>query len=306
MAERQQSGARADGAQAPTGAGRNKRRLQTVATFTTLYLVVEVIGGLVTGSLALLADAGHMLTDVGALVLALIAIRFAERPVTPDRSYGYARAEILAALANAVVLIVISVYIIFEAYQRFRNPPKVATGAMLVVGAVGLVVNLTGALILRRGAGESLNMKGAYFEVVSDMLTSLGVLLAAAVMAFTGWYYADPIVSAGIGLFILPRTWKLLREAIGILLEGTPADVDPDAVRRTLAGTAGVLGVHDLHIWTLTSGMNALSVHVIVDDDAAFANVIDAARERVTASHAVHHLTIQVEPRGLGHGQTHP
>ena len=309
MTARDQRGLPAGAAQrepaASTPAGRNKRRLQAVVAFTTLYLVVEVVGGIVTGSLALLADAGHMLTDVGALVLALIAIRFAERPATPDRSYGYARAEILAALVNAVVLILISVYIVYEAYRRFQNPPEVATGAMLIVGAVGLGVNLAGALILRRGATESLNMKGAYFEVISDMLTSVGVLVAAGIMALTGWYYADPIVSAGIGLFILPRTWRLLREAIAILLEGTPADVDPDAVRRTLASTAGVLGVHDLHIWALTSGMNALSVHVVVEDGTTWADVVEGVRERVTASHAVHHLTVQVEPRGVGHSETH-
>lgn len=292
-------------ASTPTAAGRNKRRLQIVVGFTTCYLVAEVVGGLLTKSLALLADAGHMLTDVGGLALALLAIRFAERPATPDRTYGYYRTEILAALANAVVLIVISLYILYEAYQRFRNPPAVASGAMLVVAAIGLAVNLAGVFILREGSGESLNMRGAYFEVISDMLTSIGVIVAGLIMLTTGWYYADPLLSAGIGLFILPRTWRLLREAVGVLLEGTPADVDVAAVRRTLAETPGVTAVHDLHVWALTSGTNALSAHVVAAEGAAYGDVLTAVTTRVTAGHKVAHVTVQVEPPGWERGETH-
>jgi len=194
---------------AHTPAGRNKRRLAIVLGLTTLYLIAEVVGGLLTGSLALLADAGHMLTDVAGLGLALLAIRFAERPATPERTYGFYRVEILAALANAVILIFISFYILYEAYGRFMNPPEVESKVMLLIAGIGLVINVVGILVLRAGASESLNMKGAYFEVLSDLLTSVGVIIAGLIMLTTGWYYADPLLSAGLGLFILPRTWML-------------------------------------------------------------------------------------------------
>lgn len=288
---------------AGTAAGRNKGRLAVVLGLTTVYLVAEVIGGLLTGSLALLADAGHMLTDVAGLALALLAIWFARRPATPERTYGYYRAEILAALANAVVLFGISFYILYEAYRRFLNPPEVASGWMLAVAAVGLAVNLVGMVILRSGASESLNMKGAYFEVLSDMLTSIGVIAAGAIMWATGWYYADPLFSAGIGLFILPRTWKLLKDAVHVLLEGTPSDVNLAAVREAIGGTAGVAGVHDLHAWSLTSGSNALSAHVILEDGAEPDAVLAGVRRRIVGAFPIAHTTIQVEPPGFAEGE---
>ncbi|HVQ39764.1 MAG TPA: cation diffusion facilitator family transporter, partial [Pyrinomonadaceae bacterium] len=249
-----------------TPAGRNKQRLAIVLALTTTYLVAEVVGGLLTGSLALLADAGHMLTDVAGLCLALMAIQFAERPATPERTYGFYRVEILAALANALVLIGISIYILYEAYHRFRNPPEVQSKAMLAVASVGLLINLVGIYLLRAASKESLNMKGAYYEVFSDLLTSIGVIAAALVMLTTGWYYADPLISAGIGLFILPRTWMLLRDAVGVLLEGTPTDVNLAALREAIGNVAGVASVHDLHVWSLTSGVNAMSVHTVLAD----------------------------------------
>lgn len=295
-----------NGGSAPaTAAGRNQRSLAIVFGFTGLYLVVEVIGGIVTGSLALLADAGHMLTDVAGLGLALMAIRFAARPATPKRTYGYYRAEILAALANALVLIFISLYILYEAYQRFRTPPEVASGGVLVVASVGLVVNLVGMKLLRGASGESLNMKGAYFEVLSDMLTSIGVIIAGVIMLTTGWYLADPLISAGIGLFILPRTWTLLREATGVLLEGTPADVDIAAVRQTLLSVPGVVSVHDLHAWTLTSGTNALSAHVEAGAGIPYAQLLRALHETVSAAHSFAHVTIQIETPSWEAGSTH-
>ena len=199
-------------------ASTNKRSLALVFGLTLLYLIAEVVGGILTHSLALLADAGHMLTDVAGLGLALFAIRFAERPATPERTYGFYRVEILAALTNAVVLIGISLYILYEAWQRFKHPPEVESKGMLLVAVIGLVVNMAGIFILRKGSKESLNMKGAYFEVLSDMLTSVGVIIAGVIMLTTGWYYADPLISAGIGLFIFPRTWALLKEAVGVLL----------------------------------------------------------------------------------------
>ena len=290
---------------AASAAGQNRRRLQIVLGLTSAYLLAEVAGGLLTHSLALLADAGHMLTDVGGLGLALFAIKFGERPATPERTYGYYRMEILAALANAVVLIGVSIYILFEAYERFRNPPGVASKAMMAVAVVGLAVNVAGALLLRTGSSLSLNMKGAYFEVISDLLTSIGVLIAGIVMWTTGWYYADPLVSAGIGLFILPRTWKLLRDAIGILLEGTPANVNLATVRERIASVPGVDGVHDLHVWTITSGMNALSVHVVLADDASHDEVLSHVQRTVTEELSIGHATVQVEKKGCEAVETH-
>lgn len=283
---------------AGTAAGRNKGRLAVVLGLTTVYLVAEVVGGLLTGSLALLADAGHMMTDVAGLGMALLAIWFGARPATPERTYGYYRAEILAALANAVVLFGISFYILYEAYLRFLDPPKVESGWMLVVAAIGLVVNLIGMGILRAGSTESLNMKGAYFEVLSDMLTSIGVIAAGAIMWTTGWYYADPLFSAGIGLFILPRTWKLLKDAVHVLLEGTPSDVNLAAVRQTIVGTDGVAAVHDLHAWSFTSGSNALSAHVSLAEGADHVAVLGGVTRRIAEGFPISHTTIQVEPRG--------
>ena len=281
------------------------RRLGVVLALTTVYLIAEVAAGFLTGSLALLADAGHMLTDAGGLALALFAMRMAERKATPAHTYGFYRAEILAAVVNAVVLIGVSLYVLYEAYERFRDPPAVATGPMLLVALVGLAVNATGALLLRSRAKESLNMRGAYFEVVSDLVTSLGVIVAAVVMSATGWYYADPLISAGIGLFILPRTWTLLREAIGVLLEGAPAGVNVAALREAIGSVAGVNDVHDLHVWSLTSGRNALSAHVVLDDTESHDRVRDAVCQVVRARFPITHLTVQVESVTCGDVEVH-
>jgi cobalt-zinc-cadmium efflux system protein len=237
--------------------------------------------------------------------LALLAIQFAERPATPERTYGFYRVEILAALTNAVVLIGISLYILYEAYQRFRNPPEVQSGVMLGVASMGLVINLVGIRVLRAASEESLNMKGAYFEVLSDLLTSVGVIVAAIVMLTTGWYYADPIISAGIGLFILPRTWMLLKDAVGVLLEGTPSDVNLTTLRESIASVPGVASVHDLHVWSLTSGVNAMSVHTVLADHALHDEVLAAVQKRVTLDFKIGHATVQVECKGCGAYETH-
>lgn len=286
-------------------ASKNKGRLKFVLGFTLLYLIVEVIGGIMTKSLALLADAGHMLTDVGGLALALIAINYAERKATGQRTYGYYRAEILAALANAVVLIFISVYILYEAYLRFLDPPKVESKDMMLVAVVGLLVNIAGMLILRKSSGESLNMKGAYFEVLSDMLTSVGVIVAGVIMLTTGWYYADPLLSAGIGLFILPRTWMLLKESISILLEGTPKEVDIVELRRTMLQVEGVADLHDLHVWVLTSGVNAMTAHVILKKGAATKLVLQTLQEHIKNNFKIAHTTLQLEEPGFIEEPTH-
>lgn len=290
---------------AHSAAGANKKRLAIVFGLTTAYLIAEVIGGLMTHSLALLADAGHMLTDVAGLGLALLAIRFAERPATPERTYGYYRVEILAALTNAVVLIGISIYILFEAYERFLEPPQIESGTMLFVAAIGLVINIAGMLILRKGSQESLNMKGAYFEVLSDMLTSIGVIVAAGIMLTTGWYYADPIISAGIGLFILPRTWMLLCEAVGILLEGTPSGINLPAIREVVGRLQGVKEMHDLHVWTLTSGMHAMSAHVVVVDTSVHDAVLTAVHDTITSNFDIAHVTVQIENSGWRECEAH-
>ncbi|MBI1762415.1 MAG: cation transporter [Acidobacteria bacterium] len=283
----------------------NNKKLAFVFGLTLFYLIAEVIGGFLTHSLALLADAGHMLTDVAGLGLALFAIKFAERPATPERTYGFYRVEILAAVINAVVLLGISLFVLYEAFERFRNPPQVESKAMLLVAVFGLVVNIAGFLILREGSQASLNMRGAYFEVLSDMLTSIGVIIAGAVMWATGWYYADPLISAGIGLFIFPRTWVLLKEAVGVLLEGVPAEVNLTALREAIGKVAGVAGVHDLHVWSLTSGVNALSVHTVLADGAKHDEVLAAVRECVTHDFKIAHATVQVESKGCAEHETH-
>ena len=278
---------------------RNKKKLITVLLLTGSYLLAEVIGGILTKSLALLADAGHMLTDVGGLALSLFAITLTQRKASPQKTYGYYRAEILAALTNAVVLIGISFYILYEAYQRFKNPPEVSSKIMLVVAAVGLVVNVVGMMILRKGSKESLNMKGAYFEVLSDMLTSIGVIIAGIIMLTTGWYYADPLLSACIGLFILPRTWILLKDAVGVLLEGTPSDVNVADLQDAIKKIDGVKDVHDLHVWALTSGMNAMSAHVAISQGISPKSILEKIQELIKANFKIAHTTVQIEELGF-------
>lgn len=287
-----------------SGRAGNERALTKALVLTSLYLVAEIIGGIATGSLALLADAGHMLTDVGGLGLALFAAKLTKRPPTLERSFGYYRAEVLAAAVNAVVLLGISGIVLFEAYRRFFDPPEVQTGVMLLVAVIGLAVNAV-SLFALHGHHTGLNVKGAYFEVLSDLITSVGVIAAAGVMAITGWYYIDPIISAAIGLFIVPRTWLLLRDAVGVLLEGTPADVDVAALRTALSELDGVIGVHDLHVWALTSGVNALSVHVAVADDGSAARWLRAVETCARNQFQIEHVTVQIEPPTFHCGETH-
>lgn len=281
-----------------SGSQRNKNRLIIVLIMTVTYLAAEVVGGLLTGSLALLADAGHMLADVGGLALALLAIHFGERPATPERTYGYYRFEILAAVANSIMLIGVSLFILWEAYRRFQDPPEISSGAMLLVAFVGLLVNIVSVIVLRHSSGQSLNMAGAYYEVLSDLLTSVGVIVAALIMMTTGWYYADPIFSAAIGLVILPRTWRLLKEGIGVLLEGTPSDVNLTAVRESLLEIPGVLDVHDLHAWSLTSGVNACSAHLTIRDANSQQEILANARRVLKQKHSLEHSTLELEQPG--------
>jgi cobalt-zinc-cadmium efflux system protein len=282
-----------------TAAAKHAGRLAWALGLTSAYMIAEVVGGLITGSLALIADAAHMLTDAGGLALALIAIRFAQREATPQRTYGYLRMEILSALANAVVLLLLTVYILYEAVQRFLAPPEVLSGPMLIVATIGLGVNLISMRLLAGGSSESLNVKGAYFEVLSDMLGSVGVIVAALLIMWKGWTLADPIIGAGIGLFIVPRTWNLLRQATHILMEGTPPEIDMDTLERELAGIDGVMAMHDLHVWTITSGFDALSCHLVVRDMDNNVAILREARKRMKASFNIDHVTIQIEDEAL-------
>jgi len=279
---------------------RSRGRLSAVLALTLAFLVVEVVAGFVTGSLALLADAGHMLTDVAGLMLALLAMKIAERPASPRRTFGYHRAEVLAALTNGVLLLGVAGYILVEAWERFRDPRPVPSGTVLLVAGVGLLVNVAGALLLRSGATTSLNLRGAYNEVVADALSSIGVIVGAAVMGATGFYRVDTLVAVAIALFVLPRTWALLREALHVLLEGTPREVDLAALRLAMEGVPGVKTVHDLHVWTLTSGVHALSAHAILHEGATHGQVLGDLRSRVTAGFPITHVTVQLEERCCG------
>jgi cobalt-zinc-cadmium efflux system protein len=278
----------------------SRRRLSLVLALTSAFLLIEVAAGIVTGSLALLADAGHMLTDVAGLVLALLAMKLAERPPSPRRTFGYHRAEILAALINAVLLLGVAGYILREAFERFRDPHPVPSGTVLVVAAAGLLVNVAGALLLRTGSRSSLNLRGAYNEVVADALSSIGVIVGAAVMGVTGLYRLDTLVAVAIALFVLPRSWALLRETLHVLLEGTPREVDLAALRSAMEGVPGVKTVHDLHVWTLTSGVHALSAHAILQEGATHGQVLGDLRSRVTAGFPITHVTVQLEERCCG------
>ena len=243
---------------------KNRRALGWALALTATYTVVEVVGGILTGSLALLADAAHMLSDNVSLGLALFAIWLASKPATPDKSFGYRRAEILAALANGVTLVALSIWIFIEAARRFSDPQDVVGGWMLGIAVIGLGVNLGAAAILHRGRTDSLNVEAAFRHVLADLLGSVGVIAAAVVIVTTGWQRADPTVSVIIGLLVLASSWTILRDATRILLEAAPADVDVPEVGRRLSEHTGVRNVHDLHVWTITSGFPALSAHVLV------------------------------------------
>ncbi len=283
------------------------RALAIALGITLAFLIVEVIGALVTNSLALLADAGHMLTDVAALALALFAGWLARRPATPERSFGFRRAEVLAALVNGATLVAISFYIFWEAFQRLGEPPEIDSGPMLAVAIAGLVANAASAWVLSRGGGHQhdLNTRGAFLHVIGDLLGSVGAIVAALIMLATGWYLADPLLSGGIGLLILWSSWRLLRESVDVLLESTPQNIDPVEVRSVMVTVPGVHGVHDLHIWTVTSGLIALSAHVECDREREWNDLLVDLTERLHARFGIAHTTLQPEmgtlPGALAH-----
>ena len=277
----------------PTDAG-HARALWFALGLTTTFLIAEVIGGLVTGSLALISDAAHMFTDSAALAISLVAIRLSQRAADGKRTFGYHRFEILAAAFNALLLFGVAGYILYEAYRRWTQPTEVQSGWMLAIATLGLVVNLISMRLLSSGKDASLNVKGAYLEVWSDMLGSVGVIAAAAVIWFTGWVWVDSIIAVLIGLWVVPRTWVLLRDSLNILLEGVPADVDLEKIRAALAALPGVDSQHDLHVWALTSGKSSLTVHLVSMLADPIALTI-AARDLLEEQFGLHHTTVQVE-----------
>jgi len=287
-----------------TATGRHRRRLVLVLVMTLSVVGVQVVGGLASGSLALLADAGHMLTDATGVAIALIASVLAARPATSARTFGLQRAEVLAALANAVLLAALAVWVIVEAVGRWNDPPEVGSGVMLVVALVGAGANVVSLLALRGARDESLNVRGAYLEVLGDLVGSIAVIIAAVVIATTGYARADVIASVGIGLFILPRAWGLLRDVLDVLLEAAPKGLDLDVVREHIRQTPGVVDVHDLHAWTITSGVPVLSAHVVVDQDCIDGGRTGQVLDQLGACLGEHfetdHCTFQVEL--VGHG----
>lgn len=277
---------------------KHERPLWIAFGLTAFVLLVEVAGALLSNSLALLSDAAHMLTDVTALGVSLFAVRLSRRPADARRSYGYARMEAIGALVNGGLLFLVAGYILWEAVQRFRSPQEVASTFMLAVACVGLVANLVSMKLLAAGAGESLNVKGAYLEVWSDMLGSLGVIIAAVLIHFTGWSWVDPVVAVLLGLWVLPRTWILLRQAIHVLMQGVPPGMDVDAVRTAILKVPGVAAVHDLHVWALGSREPILTAHVVLDETGGDADAVRAQVAGVLdAGFAIEHATLQMEAR---------
>ena len=289
-----------------SGAIRHERPLWWAFGLTTVFLVAEVVGGLMTNSLALLSDAAHMATDVIALTISLIAVRLSRRPPDAKRTYGYARLEAIGALINGGMLFLVAGYILWEAVGRFRAPPPVASTGMLVIAALGLAVNLISMRLLKAGSGESLNVKGAYLEVWADMLGSLGVIVGAVIIMATNWTLADPIIAVLIGLWVLPRTWTLVREAGQVLMQGAPHGLNVDTVRDLMLAHPGVQTVHDLHIWALGSKEPILTAHVVVADPAQSAeSVRRSLLAALDVSFGIEHATLQVEGADAGEGEQH-
>jgi cobalt-zinc-cadmium efflux system protein len=285
-----------------TATGRYRQTLMTVLALTTLIAVAEVIGAVITGSLVLFADAAHMAADAAGLGLSLLAAFVAARPATDRRTFGYARAEILAAMANSVLLLAMAGFILYEAIRRLVSPAEVGSGLLIVFGVIALAANAVSLLLLRRGQAQSLNLRGAFLEVASDTLGAAAVIVTGVIIATTGFTRADPIASLAVGLLILPRTWRLLRETVDVLLEATPRGMDVNEVRRHMTTLNGVRDVHELHAWTITSGLPVLSAHVVVDpeffDEGRCFSMLDRLQDCLRGHFDVEHSTFQIEPAG--------
>jgi cobalt-zinc-cadmium efflux system protein len=283
----------------------NKKGLLIALIITGGIMFLEFFGGLLTNSLALLSDSGHMLSDTASLALSLIAMIFAVKPASSKNSYGFYRFEVMAALFNGVTLFVIAGFIIWEAYHRFFEPPVVASGSMMIIAAVGLLANLVSAWALMRKSNvkDNLNVRSAYLHVIGDALGSVGAIIAGLIMQLFSWYAADPIISVLVALLILKGAWGVLKHAFHILMEGTPSSVNIDQVRQSLLSISGVADVHDLHIWTITSGMDALSCHVLIEDDSNAQEVLQRAVHLVEEKFNIKHATVQIETAELQHGE---
>jgi cobalt-zinc-cadmium efflux system protein len=280
----------------------NRRRLGVVLALVASYMVAEAVGGWLAGSLALLADAGHMLSDAAALALALFASWITTRPATPQRTFGYHRTEILAALANGVTLVAISLVIFVEAFERIRDPQPVQGALVMGIALGGLLVNGIGMWVLHGGRDDNLNVRGAWLHMLGDALGSVGAVVGGALVYFRGWTWVDPVVSVLIGLLVIYSSWGLLRESVSVLLEGTPSHIDLHEVRSAMLQVPDVEAVHDLHVWTITSGMEAMSGHVIVADPGErrpSADILADLHRMLHDRFGLHHLTIQLEPRGF-------
>lgn len=278
------------------------RKSLTIAMFvTTVILAAELVGGIVANSLALLSDAAHMFSDVGALALSVLAIWFAGKPASLTRTYGFYRAEVLAALINAVTLVVVSLYIFWEAYQRFRYPQEVQSGLMMVIACIGLLANLISAWVLTRSGSHehNLNVRGALLHVLGDALGSLGAIGAGLIMMFTGWYYADPLISVIIGLLVLFSSYRLLRDTVHVLLEGAPSHIDVCKVKQSMQTITGVQDVHDLHVWSVSSGFIAMSGHVVIAEGIDGQRILQELRTVLHDKFDLGHTTIQIETKNL-------
>ncbi|WPK13475.1 cation diffusion facilitator family transporter [Lysinibacillus louembei] len=285
----------------------NKKILLISFLIITTYMLVEAVGGVLTKSLALLSDAGHMFSDSISLAIALIAFKLGEKAVTYNKTFGYKRFEVLAALFNGVTLVAIALIIFYEAIERFVNPPEVATVGMLIISSIGLAVNILVAWIMMRGADteENLNMRGAFLHVISDMLGSVGAIIAALFIMFFGWGWADPLASVIVAILVLRSGYFVAKKAIHILMEGTPADVDINQVVQAIAKVEGVKGIHDVHAWTITSGFHAFSCHIVVDEQLTVAesNKITHSIEHLLQHKGIHHIALQMEPANHHHDE---
>ena len=277
------------------GIPRNRRRLAITLLLAGGYMFAELIGGWLANSLALLADAGHMFSDVAALALSFCAMWIADRPSPSQRTFGYHRAEILAAMVNGALLIAVSMFIVVEAVHRLRNPATVHGQLMMGIAVGGLLVNLVCLAILHRDRHDNLNLHGAWLHVLSDALGSVGAIIAGALVAAFGWHWADAVASAIIAILIVHASWRLLAEAVSVLMESAPKGIDVDEVNATIVGTTNVCGVHDLHIWTITSGLESLSAHVVINDSADPSDVLRSLRTVLHDRFGIDHITIQIE-----------
>nr|WP_304216547.1 cation diffusion facilitator family transporter [Fredinandcohnia onubensis] len=283
----------------------NKKGLFIALIITTGIMLLEFFGGLITNSLALLSDSGHMLSDASSLALSLVAFWFATRPASPKKTYGFYRFEILAALFNAVTLFVIAGFIVYEAFQRFFEPPTVASGTMMIIAGIGLLANILSAwsLISKGDVKNNVNLRSAYLHVLGDALGSVGAIIAGLLMLMFEWYIADPIISVVVAILILKSAWGVLTHSIHILMEGTPITIDQKEVKATLEEIEGVIDVHDLHIWTITSGIDSLTCHILIKDDHDSQEILQQSIDKIRDKFKIEHTTIQIEKSSIEHGE---